>query len=672
MKVLYSRITEAIKAKPKIENLCDDLTLIGIEVDEIKSFQGDKIIDFDLTPNRGDCFSVKGLARDYCAYKDKKFTSVTKASFKGENKFNKKIKLLARDGCSAYSAVSISNLKLKKKFPEYIKKTLKAAGIQSIHPLVDIVNFVMLESGQPMHVFDQDKIEGDIEVRFAKSREKIKIIGEKNLKLTKDCLVIADKRTPIAFAGISGGINHSVSKKTKSFLIESAFFNPSAIKGKARRYGFQTDASQRFERGVDFNLHEDALKEAILIIKEIFQADISKIETTKNKYFPKKKLISISLEDVNQKLGTNLKENTIKSILNRLEIKLIKKNKNNLSFEVPSHRFDLSIKEDLIEEVARIVGYDNLPQIKNDPISQHYEKSDYDFINRIKTFMTNKGFNEVINYSFLDRQALENLGLDNKSISLKNPLNNSLRTLRTSLLPSLAINLEFNINRGQNFLNIFEIGKSFSNDSHMEVLNLAGLVYDDEKFKNWNTDQNYDFYYLKGILENLFEEFRIDKISWKKSQNVLLHPFASADIFLKNKLIGSVGSINPRFLKLLGLNKEFLYFEIKVESLPKNDLGKLITPSIYPISQRDFSFEIDNKVSFEQIENCIHISSKDFLIGLQIFDVYDGKNIPDGKKSVAFRVSWGSNKKTLSEEEINKEANLIISGMQKKLSAILR
>ena len=672
MKVLYSRITEAIKAKPKIENLCDDLTLIGIEVDEIKSFQGDKIIDFDLTPNRGDCFSVKGLARDYCAYKDKKFTSVTKASFKGENKFNKKIKLLARDGCSAYSAVSISNLKLKKKFPEYIKKTLKAAGIQSIHPLVDIVNFVMLESGQPMHVFDQDKIEGDIEVRFAKSREKIKILGEKNLRLTKDCLVIADKKMPIAFAGISGGINHSVSKKTKSFLIESAFFNPSTIKGKARRYGFQTDASQRFERGVDFNLHEDALKEAILIIKEIFQADISKIETTKNKYFPKKKLISISLEDVNQKLGTNLKENTIKSILNRLEIKLIKKNKNNLSFEVPSHRFDLSIKEDLIEEVARIVGYDNLPQIKNDPIFQHYEKSDYDFINRIKAFMTNKGFNEVINYSFLDRQALENLGIDNKSISLKNPLNSSLRTLRTSLLPSLATNLEFNINRGQNFLNIFEIGKSFSNDSHMEDLNLAGLVYDDEKFKNWNTNQNYDFYYLKGILENLFEELRIDKISWKKSQNVLLHPYASADIFLKNKLIGSVGSINPRFLKLLGLNKEFIYFEIKVESLPKNDLGKLIAPSIYPISQRDFSFEIDNEVSFEQIENCIHISSKDFLISLQIFDVYDGKNIPDGKKSVAFRVSWGSNKKTLSEEEINKEANLIISGMQEKLGATLR
>ena len=355
--------------------------------------------------------------------------------------------------------------KIKKEVSGNIKKSLKAAGIQSIHPLVDIVNFVMLESGQPMHVFDQDKIEGDIEVRFAESKEQIKILGEKNLKLTKDCLVISDKRTPIAFAGISGGLNHSVSKKTKNFIIESAFFDPSVIKGKARRYGFQTDASQRFERGVDFNLHEIALKEALSIIKEIYQADISQIETIKNKYFPKKKLISISSADVNQKLGTNLNENTIKSILNRLEIKLIKRNKINLTFEVPSHRFDLSIKEDLIEEVARIVGYDNLPQIKNDQVSQHYEKSKYDFINEMKIFMINKGFNEVINYSFLDKQSLENLGIEEKSISIKNPLNNSLSTLRTSLLPSLATNLEFNINRGQNFLNIFEIGKSFSNTS---------------------------------------------------------------------------------------------------------------------------------------------------------------------------------------------------------------
>ena len=375
---------------------------------------------------------------------------------------------------------------------------------------------------------------------------------------------------------------------------------------------------------------------------------------------------------MNQKLGTNLNENTIKSILNRLEIKLIKRNKFNLTFEVPSHRFDLSIKEDLIEEVARIVGYDNLPQIKSNQVSQHYEKSKYDFVNQMKIFMINKGFNEVINYSFLDKQSLENLGLEEKSISIKNPLNNSLSTLRTSLLPSLAANLEFNINRGQNFLNIFEIGKSFSNTSSMEALNLAGLIYDDEKFKNWNTNQNYDFYYLKGILENLFAEFRIEKIFWKKSQNDLLHPYASADIYLKNKLIGSVGSINPRFIKSLGLNKAFLYFEIKVESLPRNDLKKLIAPSIYPSSQRDFSFEIDNRVSFEQIQNCIKNSSKNFLIGTKIFDIYDGKNISDGKKSIAFRVSWGSNKKTLSEEDINKEANLIISSMQKKLGAKLR
>ena len=672
MKILYSRLLEAINSKPKIEDLCEDLTLIGIEVDEVKSFQGDKIIDFDLTPNRGDCFSVKGLARDYCAFKDKKLSLPPKVYFKGNNKLIKKIKLSSKEGCSAYSAISISNLNPKKKFPEKISKSLKAAGIQTIHPLVDIVNFVMLESGQPMHVFDLDKIVGDIEVRFAKPKETIKILGEKDLKLAKDCLVIADDKEPIALAGISGGLNHSVSKKTKNFLIESAYFDPGAIKGRARRYGFQTDASQRFERGVDFNLHDEALKHVVNIVQDIYQTDISEIETIKNKYFPKNKKINISIHDINQKLGTSLKENFVKSILKRLEIKLIKVNKSNLTFEVPSHRFDLSIKEDLVEEIARIVGYDNLPQIKAEQVSQNYEKSNYDFTNVIKNLMKNKGFNEVINYSFLDKKILEDLGLKENSISLKNPLNNSLSTLRTSLLPSLASNLDFNINRGQNFLKIFEIGKTFSKENPVETLSFAALIFDDEKFKNWNSNQNYDFYYLKGILEDFFEEFRVDNISWKKTKNDLLHPYESADIYYKNNLIGSVGSIHPKFLKKLDLKKLFHFFEIKVDLLPRNDLRKLKAPSIYPTSQRDFSFEVDKNITFEQIDKCIKESSEAFLISSKIFDVYAGKNIPEDKKSIAFRVSWGSSKKTLSEDEINEEVKLIISGMQKKLNAILR
>ena len=672
MKILYSRLLEAINSKPKIEDLCEDLTLIGIEVDEVKSFQGDKIIDFDLTPNRGDCFSVKGLARDYCAFKDKKLSLPPKVYFKGNNKLIKKIKLSSKEGCSAYSAISISNLNPKKKFPEKISKSLKAAGIQTIHPLVDIVNFVMLESGQPMHVFDLDKILGDIEVRFAKPKETIKILGEKDLKLAKDCLVIADDKEPIALAGISGGLNHSVSKKTKNFLIESAYFDPGAIKGRARRYGFQTDASQRFERGVDFNLHDEALKHVVNIVQDIYQTDISEIETIKNKYFPKNKKINISIHDINQKLGTSLKENFVKSILKRLEIKLIKVNKSNLTFEVPSHRFDLSIKEDLVEEIARIVGYDNLPQIKAEQVSQNYEKSNYDFTNVIKTLMKNKGFNEVINYSFLDKKILEDLGLKENSISLKNPLNNSLSTLRTSLLPSLTSNLDFNINRGQNFLKIFEIGKTFSKENPVETLSFAALIFDDEKFKNWNSNQNYDFYYLKGILEDFFEEFRVDNISWKKTKNDLLHPYESADIYYKNNLIGSVGSIHPKFLKKLDLKKPFHFFEIKVDLLPRNDLRKLKAPSIYPTSQRDFSFEVDKNITFEQIDKCIKESSEAFLISSKIFDVYAGKNIPEDKKSIAFRVTWGSSKKTLSEDEINEEVKLIISGMQKKLNAILR
>ena len=672
MKILYSRLLEAINSKPKIDNLCADLTMIGIEVDGIESLQGDKVIDFDLTPNRGDCFSVKGLARDYCAFKNKKFVFSESFSFKGKNEFKKNIKLSASDACSAYSAVSISNLKYKKKFPQNIKKSLKASGIQSIHPLVDIINFVMLERGQPMHVFDQDKINGNIEVRFAKPKETLEILGEKKLKLTSDCLVIADEKEPIAFAGISGGINHSVTKTTKNFIIESAFFAPTAIKGKARRYGFQTDASQRFERGVDFELHEEALREVIVLTKDIFDADVSEIKTKKNKYYPRKKAISISLNDIKQKLGVSISENFLISTLKRLEIKLLKKTKSIFVFEVPSHRFDLSIKEDLIEEIARMIGYDNLSQIKSDPVSQNYEISQYDFLNAIKVFMNNKGFFEVINYSFLDEKVLENLNISENSISLKNPLNNSLSTLRTSLLPSLAANLEFNLNRGQNYLKLFEIGKTFSKKNPRESLNLAALLYDNEKMKNWNSNQDLDFYHLKGIIEDLAVEFRLSDLSWKKTTNDLLHPYASADIFQKSKKIGSVGSLNPRYLKKIDLAKAFYYFELKIDSLHRKNLEKLTSSSIFPTSQRDFSFEVDKKISYEQIENCIKTSSKSYLQSLRIFDVYSGKNIDQEKKSIAIRITWGSNKKTLSEDEITQETSLIISGLERKLKAILR
>ena len=674
MKVLYSSLVEKIKTKPKIDGFCDDLTMLGIEVDDIQSFKGDKVINFDLTPNRGDCFSVKGLIRDYCALKNITFSLKKTHNFKSTKVFTKKIKLSAKEACSAYSAISISNLSPKKtnNFPKKIKNSIKAAGIQSIHPLVDIVNFIMLETGQPMHVFDEDKIKGDLEVRLAKKNEKLQILGNNDLEFKDDCLVIADSKEPIAFAGISGGNYHSVKKSSKNFLIESAYFDPSAIKGKARRYGFQTDASQRFERGVDYNLHEKALAEAVNLIEEIYNGDFSKIETKKNSFFPKQKIIKISSEDINKKLGTSLKENLIISILKRLEISLLEKNNSLLSFKIPSHRFDLSIKEDLVEEVARIIGYDQLPESKSLTVNQNYEVSEYQFTDSIKLFMKNKGFNEVVNYSFLDPKILENLSISKNSISLKNPLNKTISTLRTSLLPSLVSNLEYNLKRGENFLKIFEIGKSFSLDNPQETLNFSGLLFDDEKFKNWNTNQKFDFFYLKGILEDFFAEYRVDKVSWKKTKNNLLHPYASADIFAGKNFIGSIGSINPIFLKNLDIKKPFYYFEILLSAISSNHLTRLKASSVYPSSQRDFSFEVDNSITFEEIQNCVKHSSKAFLQDMKIFDLYEGANIKKGKKSIAFRLSWGSNKKTLSDAEINKEADLIVSDMKKKLNAVLR
>ena len=284
------------------------------------------------------------------------------------------------------------------------------------------------------------------------------------------------------------------------------------------------------------------------------------------------------------------------------------------------------------------------------------------------------GFSEIINnsitnpnYNILSKETSKN-----DAITIINPIGKDLSELRKTLIYSTLEIISFNNNRNQKNLKLFEIGKTFSKKNPKESLNLAALLYDNEKMKNWNSNQNLDFYHLKGIIEDLATEFRLSELSWKKTTNDLLHPYASADIFQKNKKIGSVGSLNPRYLKTIDLAKPFYYLELKIDSLHRKNLEKLVSSSIYPTSQRDFSFEVDKDISYEQIESCIRSASESYLQSLRIFDVYAGKNIAQNKKSIAFRITWGSNKKTLSEDDINKEASLIISGLERELNAILR
>ena len=381
MKILKSHLLEKVDAKLNVKQLEAELTRLGLEVESIEKFENSKksdfVIDLDVTPNRGDCFSVLGVARELAAISNKEILKEKNILKKASLSPLTKVKLSEKLACPKYSFIEIHKIDNTKKLPEYISNRLDAAGINLINPIVDILNYVMIDLGQPLHAFDLDKIGKSINVRFAKPKEKISLLDGSNKILNKNCLVISDEKKALALAGIMGGIDSSVQLDTCSVLIESAFFDPLVIQGKARSFNIQTDSSQRFERGVDFDLQQKALIKATNLIAEHLSGSHSQAKTIEaKKFIPIKKVLNIELNYINKKLGTKLKAVEIKKILNSLEINTTVK-KDLLCTMIPSHRFDLNIEEDLIEEVARMIGYDNLPSSELKTFNKFFVPTDY-------------------------------------------------------------------------------------------------------------------------------------------------------------------------------------------------------------------------------------------------------------------------------------------------------
>ena len=361
MKILKSHLDEKLGKKKSVDKLSNQLTMLGLEVDSISKLKSDFCIDIDLTPNRGDCFSALGVAREIAASDQ---TSLKKEKYSVKKHGNSKTKVLvqAKEACPKYSYLEISNLSLTnskgkvKELSQQINSRLEAAGINLINPVVDILNYVMLDIGQPMHAFDKNKISGDIKVRFAKNNEKVNLLDDQTISLSKDSLLITDAKGPIAFAGIMGSKDSSVEMDTSAVILESAFFAPKFIRGKARKFGIQTDASQRFERGVDFNLQLKALEMAsALIIKYLGGSCTKAKEIVSNSDLPKQKKINLSVNFLNQKIGTKLPIKKIKQLLQYLDIEIIDVQSDLIKILTPSHRFDLEIQEDLVEEIARLL-----------------------------------------------------------------------------------------------------------------------------------------------------------------------------------------------------------------------------------------------------------------------------------------------------------------------------
>ncbi len=657
------------------EELCEQLTMAGLEVDGYESFKSkitgkDAIIKLDITPNRGDCFSVLGVAREVAIANNLKFKLPNIKSINSSIESPKTIAICPE--APVYAGRFISNINLSIKTDPLIAERLETSEHRLIDPVVDITNYILLELGQPLHAFDSDKLEGSLRVRFAKESEKLTLLDETSISLSKDCLVIADKKKSVAFAGIMGGHNSAVTSKTESVFLESAFFSPKVIRGKARRYGLQTDASIRFERGVDFNLQELAIKKASMLLSDSVGGNFGPIQLVSDKKnLPKKKKITVSLAKTNAVLGSSISKAKAKKYLTGLGLSPELKNEK-ISVLVPSWRYDIAIEADLIEELARLEGYDKLPKKSLNPIPISNSISSKEVASN---FFVSRGYNEVITYSFIDHDDAGLINEDSLSLKVSNPISQNMSVMRPSLWPGLLNTYINNLNNGNSTQKIFEVGSTFSLSKKgvvKETKKIAGLIAGNNMPMHWKgKNRIYDFYDMKGHIEDLASMMKV-KISFEEKVTPFLHPGKSAIIKLHNKKLGYIGALHPNIISAKGLKEETFLFSIDLDVLHSGQSILYKKFSRFPSTQRDLAFVVDQEVSSDEVMNLIKLQAGKDLVDLIIFDVYQGTGVPDNKKSLAYSLKWQSNEKTLIDGEVDELVKKIVKSLFKELNATLR
>ena len=665
-------LKEFIDINISTEELCEQLTMLGLEVDGYEKYKSkitgdDSIIKLDITPNRGDCFSILGIARELSALNG------LKIKLPAEEKINETIESpIDVDICNEsprYVGRYVEGVDLKKKVSPLIIERLKLSDVRSIDPIVDITNYVLLETGQPLHAFDAKKIPNGLGVRLAKDKEEIELLDEQTLKLSRDCLVITDKSDPVALAGIMGGLDSGISSSTKSIYLESAFFKPEIIRGKARRYGLQTDASVRFERGVDYQLQSLAIERASQLIMNFMDCDFAPIQTFEiKKSIPKEKKISLDIQNVRKSLGVNIKDSEVKRILKSLGMKIeLTKSDGKVLVSIPSWRFDISIEVDLVEEVARLIGYDKLPSSS----LRSSNKKTVDSLNHnVISSLVSLGYNEVITYSFVDEKEALLFEEKDKMLFVQNPISQNMSVMRTSLLPGLLNTFSYNFNRGEESVKLFEIGSTFLKGKKItQKEKLAGLVSGKVSDIHW-CDENraFDFFDIKGDLEVLLNQ----DYSFTNGKLPFLHPGKTALITFKNKEIGFVGALSPNISNSLDLKQDIYYFELNLDSLPQPHVRKYSKYSKFPIAQRDLAFLVDEQLPVSVILELAKKKAGKNLKGINLFDVYQGRGIPENKKSIAFSLFWQSMKGTLTDEEVDLIVEDISKYLSKEVKAELR
>lgn len=638
----------------------------------------DTAIELDLTPNRGDCLGMIGLAREVgvlarLAVKEPDVPVINETI---EDTFP--VAITATDACPRYLGRVVRNIDLGAQTPLWMKEKLRRSGLRSIDPIVDVTNFVLMELGQPMHAFDLEKLEQGINVRMAVAGEPLILLDGKEVKLTEGTLVIADGEKAVAMAGIMGGLETSVTDSTKHVFLECAFFAPLSVAGKARSYGMHTDASHRYERGVDFELQHRAMARATQLLLEIAGGEAGPVvEALGN--LPKKEAVTLKFSSVDKLLGIHIDDNEIVDILTRLGFSISEQTKEQLTISVPSFRFDVAIEADLIEELARIYGYNNLPKTPGLAKQQLTAVAETQVpMSLLRGHLVAQGFQEVVTYSFIDPAlSAKVLGEQELPILLQNPISEEMSLMRPSILPGLLHTLQYNLNRQQDRVRLFESGLVFNKTTAgtEQTPMVAGLLSGLRLPENWAAKKDSsDFYDLKGVVEGLLElSDGIEEYSFEQAIRKGFHDGQCAVIShpLKGE-IGVLGAIHPFVLRELGLTASVFAFELVLSKLRDRKLPSSQAPSKFPEMSRDLALVVAENVSAQSILAEIRNNAGEFLVDLRIFDVYQGDAVEAGKKSIALGLTWQHPSRNLTDDEINTIISNSVNALQEQFNANLR
>lgn len=645
---------------------------------DIRQYLGleDQAIEVDLTPNRSDCLSIAGLAREVGVLNKTAVAGPEIAPVAAVIDDCFSVSVESPSACPKYLGRVIKNVNVKAQTPLWMQEKLRRCGLRSIDPVVDVTNFILLELGQPMHAFDLDVLHESVVVRQAHKDEKLTLLDGQEVTLRDDTLVIADTQKALAIAGVMGGERSGVSTDTKDIFLECAFFAPLAIAGKARSYGLHTDSSHRFERGVDHALQEQAIERATQLLLDIVGGEPGPVTSIISESdMPQAREVTLRKAKLNSLLGIEVPEQEVEEILTRLGLGLLDKTDTQWRFSVPSYRFDISIEPDLVEEVGRIYGYNNLP--KTHALGEMVLKPDNEAQCEIATLvdrLVTLGYQEAITYSFVDEsvQQLVNPAFD--SIALANPISSDMSVMRTSLWPGLLQALSYNQKRQQLRLKFFETGLRFvkQNDEIVQTRMLSGVISGRAESENWcNEKRPYDFFDVKADLEALL--LPIDKdLVFERAEHPALHPGQSAQIRKSGEVLGFVGAIHPKLQKSLDLNGPVYMFELCLDQTVEGQVPNFSEVSKYPEVRRDLAIVINKAVPFKDIQAVVESSAGNELVNARVFDVYTGPGLSDEEKSVALALVWQRVDRTLNDAEINESFEQVITALTKEFDARLR